>query len=347
MKKLFALSVFFISVFSISSCLAARNLDIYFIDVVGGAATVIVTPAGETVLIDTGWMRDDHRDAKRIHDTIVNRAGLSQIDHLIITHWHRDHYGDIEALNEMVPIKNFYDKGIPETFPEDQKNFDIQIAQYKKASQGETTTLKAGAFVPLKQMPGTPNVELLCVAANREVITSEEQTNPLCKKLKTRKYDPSDNANSIALLLRYGAFKFFNGGDITWNVEGKLVCPTNKVGKVDLYMVNHHGFDISNNPIFLQSLHPKVAVMCNGPTKGCSPKTIERLRSLPELKAIYQLHRNTKASDTQNTDPQYIANPNPEHSGQYVKTSVAVDGKSYITTIGEENIPTKLDAYGQ
>ncbi len=315
----------------------ARDLEIYFIDVVGGAATLIVTPAGESILVDTGWMRDDHRDSNRIYDALINRAKCSQIDYCITTHWHRDHFGGIGPLSERVPIERFYDRGVPESFSEDPEHYPIQMEAYLKACKGRNKTMNPGEEIPLKQLDGHPPIRLVCVAVNREVtpIGASKNANKVCEDAPLRERDNSDNANSIALLLSYGNFQFFNGGDITWNIEHKLVCPENKIGDIDLYMVNHHGFDISNNPVFLQSINPRVAVVCNGPTKGCTPKTIARLRALPEMQAIYQLHRNIRSSAQENTDPAYIANPDPEKSGIFVKATVPKEGGWFDVCIGE------------
>ena len=82
-----------------------RGLDISFIDTEGGAATLIVTPAGESVLIDCG--NPGPRDAERIHQTATQQAGLEAIDHLVITHWHTDHYGGVARLAKLMPIRNY------------------------------------------------------------------------------------------------------------------------------------------------------------------------------------------------------------------------------------------------
>jgi len=316
-------------------------LYIYFIDVLGGAATLIVTPGGESILVDSGWYTEDERDASRILGALSNHPELSQIDYSITTHWHMDHYGAIGHLGEKIPIRHFYDRGIPDSFPEDEKNFPFLIERYKKASGGKSQILRPGDVIELKQPPGRPRLEVRCVAANRQVIPplATNPANPFCQANVPSPEDTSDNANSIALLFSYGDFQFFMGGDITWNIEHQLVCPDNRIGEVDLYMVNHHGFDISNNPVFLRSLNPTVAIFCNGPRKGCAPRVVADLRKLPRIQAIYQLHRNVESSDEENIDPPYIANPNPEKSGVYVKASVAQDGKSFMVTIGEKGNP--------
>ncbi len=320
----------------ISSVLSSygRDLEIYFIDVLGGAATLITTPAGESILIDSGWLTEENRDAKRIYNTIVNHAGLKQLDYSITTHWHRDHFGDILALREMLPIKKFYDRGIVDELPEDPEQYKIQIKNYQKASDGESEAVKPGDTIPLKQAEDTPQLEMICVAANQEVISGGEE-NPLCEEAKTRERIQDDNPNSLAFLLRYGDFEFFCGGDITWMVEHDLVCPNNTIGTVDLYMVNHHGFASSNNPTFLKSIKPQVAVLCNGPRKGGNSDVIKMLEEFSFCKALYQLHWNVSIPVEDNTDPDYIANLNPKQPGHFIKAHVHRNGNQFTMTINE------------
>src|ERR1044071_1160064 len=91
---------------------AADPLDIYFIDVEGGQSTLIVTPAGQSMLIDAGWDGFDDRDPKRIL-AAVRDAGITRIDYLVITHFHRDHIGGVPALAQQLPIGTFVDYGEP------------------------------------------------------------------------------------------------------------------------------------------------------------------------------------------------------------------------------------------
>src|SRR5215831_1096454 len=93
-----------------------KTLDIYFIDTEGGLAALYVSPAGESMLIDTG--NPGGRDSGRIVDTI-HAAGFQQIDHMILTHYHADHVGGLEEISKQVPIKHFYDHG-PSSEPREQ-----------------------------------------------------------------------------------------------------------------------------------------------------------------------------------------------------------------------------------
>src|SRR3954452_13803387 len=91
-----------------------KTLDIYFIDVMGGAATLIVTPEKESILIDSGWPGFDDRDPKRIVHVLKDVAGFDHIDHLVTTHWHTDHFGGVAGLSKLIEIRHFWDRGLPE-----------------------------------------------------------------------------------------------------------------------------------------------------------------------------------------------------------------------------------------
>ncbi len=310
----------------------AQNLDIYFIDVEGGGATLIVTPQRESVLIDSGWRRDDNRDANRIM-AAARDAGLTRIDNLVTTHYHADHFGSVMSLSGMIPIDRFYDHG-PVISLKEEPQFQLLYGNYIRASKGEHQTLRPGDVIPLKS--GRVPLKLICVASSRDVLEPPDASkNPECANLEQSKEDPSDNAASVALLLHFGQFDFFDGADLTWNIEASLVCPTNRLGRVDVYQVDHHGFKISNNPVLLRSILPTVAVMPNGPQpKGCDPEVVARLKSLPSLKGLFQLHLNPKTHAENNTEPDLIANLTPESKcqGYWIHLSVDATASSYTIT---------------
>lgn len=318
---------------------AEPTLDIYWIDVEGGAATLIVTPEKESVLIDSGWPWAP--SAERIY-TVATNAGLKQIDYLITTHFHVDHFGGAAGLAKLMPIRNIWDNGAP---PQDPDSFGgpFKTDAYKRIP-AKRRVVHPLDVVPLKQS-GTNRLGLQVLAARKEIPSlAIYPLNPLCSDLTKRDIDMTDNARSVCLLLNYNGFKFFDGGDLTWNVEGDLVCPFDHVGKVDVYQVDHHGLDISNNPLLLKTLAPTVAVMDNGPHKGGSAKTVKRLRELTSLKALYQLHRDLRGGKEFNTDDKFIANMEEKCAGNYIKCSVATDGKKYIMSIPTKGLSEKYNA---
>jgi len=316
---------------------ASRGLDIYFIDVEGGAATLVVTPAGESLLINTGFPGE--RDAGRIAHVALEVAGLKQIDHCVITHWHRDHVGGVPALAKLIPIKNYYDHGLPQAIAADMQAEYIEA--YKQTTVGKSVTLKPGDEIKLARSKYSPPLQVRVLAAGGIVLGEKPgapQTQPCGTDFKALADDQTDNANSVGILLTFGGFRFFDGGDLSWNIENRLVCPKNLIGAVDVYQVDHHGTDVSNNPKLIGALNPRVAVIDNGPRKGGEAGTYARLKSNKAVEAIYQLHRSLRTTDRDNTMSGYIANEAEECQGNFIKLSVDRTSKSYTLTIPAKQI---------
>lgn len=311
------------------------RLDIYFIDVEGGAATLLVTPEGESVLIDSGYPDNGGRDRDRILKVLGQVAGRQHLDHACVSHWHLDHFGNHAALASQVTIKNFWDRGIPEALEEDPA-FPERAASYRAAAQNQSKTLKAGDSLPLKS--GKTPLTVKIVTASGEVVPSSGAPNPYAKDNKPQDEDRTDNARSVSQLWQFGKFKFLTCGDLTWNTEARLVTPNNPIGTIDLFMVTHHGLNVSNNPTLVLAIDPRVAVTCNGPTKGGAKETQETLRKVKSLKASFQLHRNVELAAGDQTPAEFIANSGKTENceGIYVKASVAADGNSYTVQIGEK-----------
>ncbi len=309
---------------------ADRRLDVTWIDVEGGAATLIVTPAGESVLVDAG--NPGPRDAQRIFAAAA-AAGVKQIDHLIVTHFHGDHFGGVAELAKLLPIATLYDNGVPTAH--DNEKIGKLIAGYTDAKVGKRVVIRPGAKIALRSAKGAaPTVFQFLGAAQKFIATKGKANAAACKEIIQKDPDASDNANSAVMLLSHGPFRFFDAGDLTWNLEGQLVCPKDRVGEVDVYQSTHHGRDASNNPVVVRTLKPTVAVVNNGARKGGDASTFTTLRSQPTIRAVYQLHRNLRENgkDANGAD-EFIANQDEACAGHVVTLSVDSQGKSFVMSV--------------
>jgi competence protein ComEC len=316
----------------------SKTLDIYWIDVEGGAATLIVTPTGESILIDPG--QDLERDVSRIHHVASQVAGLKSIDHFVATHWHADHYGGAMKLSERIPIGKFYDRG--RFLPNCQRGPEVRnadgklpMASYQRMTQGKAQALRPGVQLPLKQ-PLDKTPLSVGLASSGEVIQAGKSANLLCVGKQPVSKDRTDNAHSVVMKLVYGRVCFFDGGDLTLAMEEMLVCPVGRVGHVDLMQIDHHGLDLRNNPVLIGSLKPRAVVVNNGPDKRAETRTMQTLKSVRGIEGIWQVRRNLAAGTDGNTDPKRIANQNADCKAEYIKASVEPTGK-FTIQIGSQS----------
>jgi hypothetical protein len=222
------------------------------------------------------------------------------------THYHGDHVGSLLALAKQVPIMHFYDHGKPH--PGDRIVSAAFLASYEELTQGKRTVVKPGDRV---KMAG---LDITAVASANEFIKTNlaggGQPNAACsgvqKKDESAYFDP-DNGESAGFILSYGKFRTADLGDLTWNGELDLMCPTNRIGSVDLYLTSHHGLAKSGSPALLQGLQPRVAVMNNGTRKGGEPDTFRVLHEQPGLEDVWQLHWAYNAP-LDNTPATFVAN---------------------------------------
>lgn len=261
-----------------------RPLEIYVIDVEGGNAVLFATPSSESLLIDTG-NSGTTRDVDRIMSA-VKEAGLSSIDYVITTHYHGDHVGGIVELASRIPVRNFIDHGAN---VQQNASVDQILQQYAEISaKVGHVVVKAGDKIPLM------GLEARVLTSAGDVIKTNlpggGKPNPLCAGFKPKDPDTTENAQSVGTLITYGKFRVVHLGDLTWNKEAELMCPTNRIGTVDLFIVSHHGLNVSNSEVLVHGLRPRVAIMNNGIRKGGQPETMRVLYSSPGLENLWQLH---------------------------------------------------------
>jgi competence protein ComEC len=312
-----------------AACMAAAPsaLTAYLIDVEGGQATLFVTPAGQSVLIDTGFPGNNGRDADRIA-AAAKAAGVKQIDYLLITHYHGDHVGGVPAVAERLPIRNFVDHGdTVEHTPAGQKLYDDYM---KEVAKGTHLVVKPGDKLPINGLDWT-----IVSAAGKVLdkpLPGAGKTNPFCNGFKPKDADPSENAQSTGSMIKYGNFRVVDLGDLTWNKEADLMCPVNKIGQTDVYIVSHHGQDISGSSALVYALHPKVAIMNNGEKKGGTVEAWDTIRSSPGILDIWQLHFSAAGGKDHNTGEKAIANMSSDNdAGNYIKLTAHADGHFEIS----------------
>jgi beta-lactamase superfamily II metal-dependent hydrolase len=305
----------------------AHRLRIYSIDVEGGQSTLLVSPSGASLLVDTGWPGNNGRDADRIQ-AAMRDAGITRIDHLLITHYHVDHVGGVPELAKRVPIGEFLDHG-PNR--EDSASTRNGYAAYLKAIDGRPhRVVHPGDTI---SVPGLSVVVLTADGQHIHAVPGiTPQPNPYCATERQWPYDSSENARSAGILVTYGKFRFLDLGDLTGQKEVALVCPNNPIGTIDLYLVTHHGMDLSNSRAIVDALHPRVAIMPNGAHKAGMPQAWQTVHDSPGLIDLWQLHTAENSDAAHNSPAALIANvAGSKQDGAYLKVIASSNGDFSVT----------------
>jgi competence protein ComEC len=306
----------------------AGTLDIYWIDVEGGASTLIVTPQGQSLLMDAGWAGFNDRDASRIEHVIKKEAGLTRLDYVLVSHFHADHAGGLAALASRLDIGAFVDHGdIVETTAAAQALWN----QYLAVSGTRRRSAKPGDRLALN------GVELVIVAAHSQFLTTPlagAAPNSLCAQFQPQAEDRTENGKSLGFHLRVGQFEFLNLGDLSWNYQQQLACPVNMLGKVDLFQVTHHGTRDDVLPMLMWAIQPSVAVMNNGPAKGAGPVAVETVLRSPGLEDLWALHRAVNNDSAHNATEALTANLGETNGceGAWIRARLDADGSTYTLT---------------
>ncbi|HEV2487505.1 MAG TPA: MBL fold metallo-hydrolase [Terracidiphilus sp.] len=306
---------------------ASGHLLIYSIDVEGGQSTLLVSPSGASLLVDTGWPNHDARDVERIQ-AAMKGAGITRIDHVFITHYHTDHVGGVPELVKRVPVGEFIDHG------PNQEDSDItrhDFAAYLKAIEGKTRrSVRPGNTI---QIPG---LSVVVLAADGEHISAvpgiKPEPNPFCATERQWPADPSENARSAGILVTFGKFRFLDLGDLTGAKEVALVCPNNPLPPIDLYLVDHHGMNLSNSRALVDAIHPRVAIMNNGAHKAGMPEAWQTVHDSPGMEDLYMVHTAEGSDAAHNSPEALIANPKGSAAdGAYFKVVASPTGSFSVT----------------
>jgi competence protein ComEC len=303
---------------------AQQALTIYFIDVEGGQSTLVVTPARESLLIDTGFGGFGDRDPRRILSAVQD-AKLDHIDYLFLTHFHPDHAGGAPVLAAQIPIGTFIDYGSPR---ETSVGTVLAFEAYARVrAKSQHLLVNPGDRLPLKGV----DADVLSAkgVTISQPLAGAGQPNPACVGFARQPDDPTENAWSTGLRLQFGTFRFLDPGDLSWNKIAMLACPNNLVGQIDVYLVAHHGNADTNVPALLAAIHPRVAIVNNGPTKGGAPAALATLRHLDGLADLWQLHR-SRNEGAENAPDDTIANLDDGETGYWLKLTAQNDGRFTI-----------------
>jgi len=346
--------VLLVLILAVTAELAApTTLDIYVIDVEGGNATLLVAPSGESLLIDTGNTgAAAPRDAGRIMDAIKD-AKLAQIDRLITTHWHGDHYGGMAELATRIPIREFIDHG-PNVQPAAATDQFLQTTYPQLYAKAKHTVVKAGDRISMAGL----DVRVLTSAGEtiKTPLAGAGKPNPYCASFKTADNNAED-PQSVGVHITFGQFRAIHLGDLTRNKEFELMCPNNRIGVVDVLLGLHHGQPSSNSEVLVHAVRPRVAIMNNGIRKGGDPEVMKTLHSSPGLEDLWQLHFSQLSGQEYTVPGMFIVNtfdeaqqampvspllaappgtaapPAPSHNGAayWIKVSASRDGTFSVT----------------
>jgi competence protein ComEC len=314
---------------------ATKTLDIYFIDVEGGQSTLVVTPAGQSLLVDTGFAGNGFNDASnrgRDAGRIVaaaRDAGIKQIDFLLTTHFHADHDGGVVDLVRQMPIRTFIDHGRPA--PDAEKDSIGTLAAFNAyaavRAQGRHLEPKPGDRLPLT------GVDAVVVSSARSTIVTPLAgaggRNSSCAASERPAQEADENPRSTGVRLRFGKFRFLDVGDLTGKPLFALACPNDLVGPVDVYLVAHHGGADAADPATFAAFRPRVAILNNGERKGGAPETFAALHRDATIEAVWQLHRSANPG-AENFSEDLIANLD-QTTAHWIKVNAGEDGSFRVT----------------
>jgi beta-lactamase superfamily II metal-dependent hydrolase len=296
---------------------AAQGLRIYHIDVEQAAATLIVSPGGRTLLVDSG--KNGH--GRRILSALQT-AGVARIDHFVATHYHEDHYGGIdEVVQAGILVGTAYDRGDKAFLPGSTSNSET-FEDYQQALGHRAEHLTRGETIPLD-----PSMSVLCISSGGAVLGESAPA----------QHGHDENDMSVGLLVTYGSFRFWVGGDVETATESKIAA-LDLVRDVDVYQANHHGADNGSSIEFLADMKPAVVIISNGDHGGFRhprASTLGRMGALVPPPAIFQTNRYLHSGDDGGNVPSaFIADPQTVDADGTILVTVRAAADSYSVSFG-------------
>ncbi len=293
----------------------AQTLSIYHIDVDQASATLFVSPAGRTLLVDSGRNGQGSRVRAALDAAAVNR-----IDHLVTTHYHEDHYGGIdEVVDAGTPVGLAYDRGDKAFLPR-AKLRGGTYRGYDRTVGHRATHLTRGMTISLD-----PLVTVTCTNAGGVVLGESDPP----------QHGADENDMSIGLLVVFGGFRYWIGGDTEEPTERKLAA-RDVVREVDVYVADHHGADNGSSADFLADLNPTVVIISNGNNRQFRhprKSTLERLRTIARAPAIFQLNKYLGTGDDGgNVEDEFIADLEATDGDGTIVLTVTPGTSSYTVT---------------
>jgi len=287
-----------------STAWAGDTLHIHCLDVGQGDATLIVSPTGQTMLVDAGYNGKGEDEVL----PFLSNLNMTSLDYIVATHYHADHIGGIDEVMYGLSIDSIgvvYDRGWSYTTNTYYDYADAVASKRVAIEDSQVIDLGGG-------------VQITCVAVNGNGVLDNPFTDP----------PHSENDLCVALKVEYQGFDFFVAGDLSGRTNGSYtdietsVAP--EVGRVEVLRVDHHGSNNNTNQCFLDSLRPQVAVISVGDNSygHPHPEVIERLEAVPSI--IYQ----TEDGDGNVVDGDITI--------KVCSDSFWVNGDGYATSVGVE-----------
>jgi competence protein ComEC len=295
----------------------AQTLRIYHIDVDQASATLFVSPGGHTLLVDSG--KNGH--GPRIL-AALQRGAVDHIDYFVDTHYHEDHYGGIdEVVDAGIPVGAAYDRGDKGFLPASRLT-DATYKGYDRTVGHRAEQLRRGGTIPLDSL-----MTVTCTNAGGVVLGESDLVHP----------GGEENDMSIGLLVIYGGFRYWIGGDTEEPTETKIAAE-DLVRDVDVYVADHHGADNGSSAELLADLRPSVVIISNGSIKTFRhprASTLARMQSLTPPPTIFQLNKYLGTGDDGgNVATEFIADPETVDDDGTILVTVDQTAASFTVSYG-------------